>query len=190
MSIEMTKRDFEQQKLENKFFQLLKTHSQILNEITKYQATGGTNLLLRGTHVFELLYRDLVERYKTRTAESKTKCPIKLIKLAYKPFFQTYQLEIGHYFRHLYHIIKFIDQGNLDDKQSYVNLVQAQLSGHESLLIFYNCLSKYGSKRFKPLIEKYALFENMPDRTIDKILNLDHSHYSLYKPGAYQEANY
>lgn len=74
-----------------------------------------------------------------------------------------------HYFRHLYRIIKFIDESVfLDDnslkivnRYKYACLVRAVLSPYELVWIYYNCLSNYGNEKFKVLIEKYTLLKNI-----------------------------
>ncbi len=83
---------------------------------------------------------------------------------AYERLYREHQDPLSHYFRNLYHVIKFIDKSkeSLPDKDFYTHLVRAQLSTHEHLLLFYNASSRYGSEKFKPLVEKYALLENMP----------------------------
>lgn len=61
----------------------------------------------------------------------------------------------------------------------YMNLLRAQLSDQELLLLFYNGLSPSGAA-FKPLIEEWALLDNMP-----VIKLLDKSHSSLYENSAF-----
>ena len=71
---------------------------------------------------------------------------------------------LDHYFRMLYRIIKYVDESNLltkEQKYNYICIVRATLSLNELLVLFYNCLSKNGNKKFKPLIERYALFNNL-----------------------------
>ena len=87
----------------------------------------------------------------------------------YSRLFNVYQAGLGHYFRTLYHVIKFVDESdalkleNADadkkNRRRYTSLVRAQLSAFELELLFYNGISPYGEK-FKPLIEKYGLLEN------------------------------
>ena len=98
----------------------------------------------------------------------------------YKKFFINHQSELGHYFRMLYHIIKFIDASEINDKKRYTNFVRAQLSSYELVLLFYNGLSKFGREKFKPLIENYSLLKNM-----DESLVFSNSHLSEYKINAY-----
>lgn len=79
----------------------------------------------------------------------------------YNLFFEKNQNNLGHYFRNLYHIIKYIDKSEVLNKKTYTNFVRAQLSSHELALIFYNCLTENGSDKFKPLVEEYSLLKNM-----------------------------
>lgn len=39
--------------------------------------------------------------------------------------------------------------------------MRASLSQYELILLFYNCLSSNGREKFKPLIERYAIFNNL-----------------------------
>jgi hypothetical protein len=75
-----------------------------------------------------------------------------------------YGYMLGHYFRNLYHIVKFIDQsealGTFSLKYKYVKILRAQLSAPEILLVALNGLTSYG-EGFKPLIEKYRLLKNL-----------------------------
>jgi hypothetical protein len=69
-----------------------------------------------------------------------------------------------HYFRHLYQLIKFIDQVDcLNDKAKYryTSIVRATLSSYELVWLYYNGLYGAGQPKFKPLIERYALLKNL-----------------------------
>jgi hypothetical protein len=103
---------------------------------------------------------------------------------AYASFYQSHESEIGHYFRTLYHIVRFVDQSGMSDeeKREYEKFLRAQLSSSELLLLFYNGLSIYGYSKFKPLIEKYALLEQVPESLL-----LDSNHRNLYEPTAFQD---
>ncbi len=71
---------------------------------------------------------------------------------------------LGHYFRNLYHIVKYIDDDKslktFDLKYKYAKILRAQLSAPEINLIALNGLTYYG-EGFKPLIDKYRLLKNM-----------------------------
>lgn len=71
---------------------------------------------------------------------------------------------LDSYFRMLYRIIKYVDESHvIEDKQKYdyICILRATLSWYELIILFYNGLSENGNKRFKPLAEKYALFNNL-----------------------------
>ena len=54
---------------------------------------------------------------------------------------------LGHYYRHLYHIVKFIVNNEslvYDEKMKYLSMLRAQLSNYEQIMLFYNWLSGYG----------------------------------------------
>ncbi len=84
------------------------------------------------------------------------------------------------YFCHLYSIFKYIDETSLIDeneKYDYACIVRNQLSDNELLMLYYHAISfNDGDNRFKKLIEKYAIFENI-SKPID-------SH--MYAEGAYK----
>lgn len=93
---------------------------------------------------------------------------------------------LDHYFRHLYRIFKYIDETPLiedEDKYQYASIVRAQLSDCELLVLFYNALnvSDEGELKFKRLIEKYALFNNIRE----EMLARKHEDYRLYNGSAY-----
>jgi Putative phage abortive infection protein len=75
-----------------------------------------------------------------------------------------YGYMLSHYYRNLYHIIKFIDESkalkNISEKRKYVNILRAQLSAPEINLIAWDGMTKHGAA-FKPLIQKYKLLKNM-----------------------------
>lgn len=105
-----------------------------------------------------------------------------IIAKGYSDFYAWQQGEVGHYFRNLYHIVKYVDMADLDDDEYRANmasLVRAQLSSYELILLFYNCLSGYGGK-FKLLAEKYALFEQLPWLQV-----IDERHKGLYRSEAF-----
>lgn len=96
-------------------------------------------------------------------------------------FFYSNQATLGHYFRTLYNIIKFVKQSNVPNKRFYTNLVRAQISEDETLVIFYDCLSELGSERFKPLVEEFALL-----KTIKKEKLIKPEHMALFADRAFK----
>ena len=150
------------QQFENAFFQLLNLHNTIVNELDLRSRHSPANVISRGRDCF----RVFVDRYKDRwNAESGDKESIEAIAQAYERFYEENQHEVGHYFRLLYNIVKFVDQSDIKNKKFYTNLIRAQLSADELTMLFFNCLSRWGNVKFKPLIERYALLKTLPVRT-------------------------
>jgi len=56
---------------------------------------------------------------------------------------------LGHYYRHLYQIVKFVVKQEFmsyEDKRKYLRILRAQLSNQEQVMLFYNWLSDFGSQ--------------------------------------------
>lgn len=110
------------------------------------------------------------------------------IRKEYENFFHRVQYNLGHYFRNLYHIYKYVHITQLIDpneKQFYCNIVRAQLSTDELVLIFYNAITpihyfsdkpNLGYPNFKYLIDKYDILQNMNHRLL-----LDKEHLTIFK---------
>lgn len=73
-----------------------------------------------------------------------------------------------HYFRHLYHILKFVDETEwMEDilKYKYTSILRATISPYELVWIYYNSLSEVGT-RLKNYIEEYSLLKNLRDKML------------------------
>lgn len=88
-----------------------------------------------------------------------------------------------HYFRHLYRIFKFVNESSLidteEERYDYACIVRSQLSEYELLMLFYNSLQEENIK-FKTLIEKFAVFNNIRR---EKLASRDN--VQLYDEGAF-----
>ncbi|MBS1775081.1 MAG: putative phage abortive infection protein [Bacteroidetes bacterium] len=165
-----------QQRFESTFFQLLTLHHQIVN--TMDIRRQGT-ITQQGRDVFKSRYSDIKREISRLSTQLE-------IEETYLKFYKAYQTDFGHYFRNLYHILKFINKSNLTPKEKYKysTLVRAQLSSDELLMIFYNCLSKNGIEKFKPLIEDYHFFKNIP---LEDLARPEHK--ELYSKEAFENTN-
>jgi hypothetical protein len=101
----------------------------------------------------------------------------------YRVFYLEHQAELGHYFRYLYNIIKYVLDKKFEPEtqKKYLNLVQAQLSNQELGLIFYNVNSEFGKnseglKQFKDWLDEYGLLENLDPSSLQ-----DKFHHILFK---------
>jgi hypothetical protein len=109
-----------------------------------------------------------VEFYRKRNRYSDLKHLNKFNLDSYYPF-NGHQSRLGHYFRHLFQTIKYIDDQNFltpKDKYFYAKTLRAQLSNHELAIFFYNSISILGKEWSNygktDLIKKYQLIKNLP----------------------------
>jgi hypothetical protein len=167
-----------QQRFENSFFELLRLHHNLVDEIRETDFKGET---VHGRSCFSILYNRLGQSWQTYARSPGS--DLEKIQRAYAEFYASHQAQVGHYFRNLYHIVRFVDESAPESNARYAKLVRAQLSSAEVLLLFYNGVSSLGYAKFKPLIEKYALLEQIPNKQL-----LDVNHYGgLYSLEAFQD---
>ncbi|MCD4833384.1 MAG: putative phage abortive infection protein [Bacteroidales bacterium] len=165
------------QNFENSFFRLLEQHHRIIDsfviepkpnkdddEIKPFTEERKKIIQLEA---FDFLAKDFKHRYK-KVREIRFPADKSIQNVFIYAFlhhtFGKYGYMLGHYFRNLYHIVKYIEEDKslktFELKYKYAKILRAQLSAPEILLIALNGLTYYG-EAFKPLIEKYRLLKNM-----------------------------
>lgn len=105
----------------------------------------------------------------------------------YTKYYGGHQFRLGHYYRHLFQTVKFIDEEKhltYNEKYKYVKILRGQLSNYEQIIFFLNSISQIGrtwelENKLNPknslldnnhLITKYELIKNIPHEIIaDKI---------------------
>lgn len=158
------------QKFENTFFQLLRNHNDIVNGIDIRSRRSGQvgTIISQGRDCFKEFYISFKNRNRSVSIEMNIKI--------YLNFYEDRQSDLGHYFRNLYHVLKFIDNSeeiNDTEKFKYSGMLRALLSSYELSLLFYNALSKFGVENFKPLIERYSFLKNIDDNLLVDIKHKD-----------------
>ncbi len=172
-----------QQNFERVFFEMLSFQDEIVRSIDiETTNSDGEDIVYTGRDSFKFIFSTYKNIYESNDEQFETE--LEKIRNAYDSFYENYEAELGHYFRYLYNIIKFVDNGDVfeSDKRFFANLVRAQLSSYELLVLFYSCLSDYGNEKFAPLLSKYALLKHLPVSLL-----IDESHYSEYPNFAYIE---
>ena len=84
-------------------------------------------------------------------------------KFKYK-LFGGHQSRLGHYYRNMFHVVKFIDSNSnlfFEEKVSYIKNFRVQLNTFEQALLMVNCKSDFG-KDWEGYIVKYKLVKNIP----------------------------
>lgn len=145
------------QRFENTFFQMVNLHNELVNSIvlSGSEPQEGRSAFPVFNRIFREMYSNRLNRH-----ELNDKNELERIQFVYTMFFSGYEHHLGHYFRNLYRIVKFIDQSPLDNKKDYIGIIKAQLSSNELSLLLYNGLSENGSK-FLPLMKKYNVLDNL-----------------------------
>ena len=100
--------------------------------------------------------------------------------------FEGHQSRLGHYYRHLYQMVKYVDQQLIEiDKYEHVKTIRAQLSTHEQALLLINSLTRVGNPWWQNgFIVTYRLVQNIPHDFFDKTTELDTS--TLFNPGYFE----
>jgi hypothetical protein len=145
-----------QQAFENTFFHLLRLHNENVLSQTATLVRGGETA--RGRQAFTAAAAELEGRLAIwRQNNAEQKLDLLTVNRIYSDICETGQTDFGHYFRNLYHIVKYVHEGNIEDKNRYTSQVRAQLSQAEFTLLMANGLRRGGQSKFRPLIERYAL---------------------------------
>lgn len=166
------------QRFENTFFQMINLHNDIVNNINYEESRDS----IKGRASFKHLSEDFTVLYMNKKEHKLendfiNKNEIDRIRITYCKFFSHFEDRLGHYFRNLYRIVKFIDESNSlisEDKKTYIGILRAQLSSYELVLLLYNSLDINNHKSLL-LIFKYNLLDG-----INKNLLAHESHLTTF----------
>lgn len=166
-------RDFE-----NSFFNMLNILQVIIKDMRV--TNSDKEIVAEGRSVFLYFYKNfsaaLRKKGRVLFFTHTNFLSVNSAKLAisndFRNYFANRSQNLSHYYRFLYNIFKFIDESDLQEsyKKKYVNILRAQLSNYELLMLFYNAQSPLGSKFIK-YIDKYSLFDNLP---VNKLIQKMH----------------
>lgn len=152
------------QVFETSFFNMVELHNNISMSINSNQ---GYNFKI----IFDSLvaHASVFDDYEISDADGWY---YKKIKSAYDGFMADNYSTLGHYFRYLYQVVKFVDKADIgkEHRVRYANIIRAQLSNYELALVFVNCLCYERSGKFKALMEKYSFFEHVYDADLERIV--------------------
>lgn len=195
------------QRFENTFFNLLNQHHQIVDAIdfryykkkekeSGFRISERTNMMREPAEEKEVVIltgRDVFRYRYNQLFKEISNSPQNYAKI-YIEHYKDAQTDFGHYFRNLYRMIKHVDQTDFfyDNtkvskneifgvKYKYTSIIRAQISDYELMWLFYNCLSSNGIEKFKPYVEKYSFFKNLPQ---DLLGNSEHK--NLYQEKAFK----
>lgn len=204
--LEGQKKEFEEQNkimrrqsFENTLFNMLSLQQEIVNKSsyvdkktifdpTQYNGFREIKTEHNGRMIFHDLYEGVVIKYVNIHGKTCEYYGVKsaLSEVRYDIYSQIKETTLfDHYFRHLYRIFKYIKESKLisnEERYEYSSIVRSQLSDYEIVMLFYNCISTNGKDKFKPLIEEYAIFNNLRIGLL-----VSPSHKDLYNKSAYDK---
>ncbi len=103
----------------------------------------------------------------------------------YEAIFKKHRNYLGHYFRNLFHIVRFVDDYKGENKYNYIKVIRGQLSNSELILLAFNSISERG-KPFQEFIKKYELLKNVElSKELGEVKGLSekYPHFNQYKKG-------
>lgn len=168
------------QRFESTFFNMLNLQETITRNLHYDCSDGGDSFECDGRMVFNKFYT-----YKMLDFEENIRgIGMYLQRKGLHQYSRVPDIEVfDHYFRHLYRIFKFVNESPLidteEERYDYACIVRSQLSEYELLMLFYNSLQEENVK-FKTLIEKFAVFNNI---RMEKLASRDN--VQLYDEGAF-----
>lgn len=152
------------QSFDNKFFQMLNSFNKTVDSLNLIM-NGRTYI---GKNVFEQLIKELTNRIKNCNKNTKKLNKADCLKDIFIDFNDNYDTTFKYYFLNLYQLLVFIDEEipHSDEKKyskKYTNIVRAQLSKNELILLTYNAVGviDFCGDNYKKLIEKYSLLEHL-----------------------------
>jgi len=112
--------------------------------------------------------KDLVDFIILRLDDSNwKKAKMNERNLGYMPF-EGHQSRLGHYFRHLYEMVRYIDRNGGERAEEFAGMLRAQLSNHEQALLCLNSLSTIGAAwKNEGLLVRFRMIKNLPKNFFD-----------------------
>jgi hypothetical protein len=155
---EESRKVFQRQQFENKFFSLLKVYQDIIVSM-HYDIPNSAEKFI-GKEFFIKHKEDVYNSYTPTNSFYKNR---KIAIDAYTQFYIANKENIAHYFRTLYRLFRLIDETKYTwkEKMSYAKIVRGQLSESELFFLNYNACTPYGAK-FRELIVGFNLTKHLP----------------------------
>lgn len=195
------KQALRKQAFDTSFFNMLELHNSIVQDLKFKSATLETSWTkmrgvaysakdilssrepVVGRKVFDevLWFLDFAGRNGGQTVE------------AYSLLQNQHNDVLGHYFRNLYQILKYIEKTANElrtdfDAEFYSGLLRAQLSANELLVLLYNCSGKIvDNGEFRKLLIAYRMLEHIPLHWDDRIRLMRPPNVKLYDQTLYDQ---
>ncbi|MBO6524255.1 MAG: hypothetical protein JJ971_10550 [Balneolaceae bacterium] len=168
---------FKQSQFESSFFEMLRLNRNLIEKIEYKDPQERINR--KGLIYIDYLSEQLNQFFSTNHISDNSRRQIisgkfqkkdlqqhlqDEVNSIYKSFYKGKESILGHYFRSLYHILKFVEESEISNKEKYSSFVQAFLTDSELHILFYNGISDFGIDKFHNLIDKFSLLENIKSK--------------------------
>lgn len=177
------KKRSETQQFEQTFFHLLDNFIVLRQQLNnKAERTEGL-AYLRSVRLLIEKYIDAICNQPDAFNDLNTLETRRKIEGVYLTAFNAESDQLGHYFRSLYHLLKYI-KGHCpkdENKKMYFDLVQAQMNTDELYLTCINGISSYGRKKLHPLLNDSSFLENLAIDENESIRKLVYFYYPKTK---------
>jgi hypothetical protein len=174
--LQLTREEFHEQnttlrmqRFENTFFNLLRFHYDIVEKLGRVDESSR-QFFGRMYNALETRQGYDLDRKRKGTFDPDMSDSALFIEVSFPEVFIENQADLGHYFRNLYHILRFVHTSPVlttSERQFYARIVRAQLSSHELVLLFYNALPpSHGYPKLKFLLDRYDMLQNIDERLL------------------------
>ncbi len=167
---------------EENFFHLLANYRSIVPSLQNNKRETGLEYIRSVRKLIEKPIDDICKK-QDALIDLNTLVTRESINEQYKTAFEAESDQLGHYFRSLYHLLKYIEKHcpSGDDRKMYFDLVQAQMNTDELYLTCINGISSYGRKKMQPLLNRSSFLENLAIDENETIRKLVYFYYPLTK---------
>lgn len=167
----LNRSEMKKQAFENTFFQMIKLHNQIVSDISTTIKTSSGTEIVDGRAVIGDFLKRLKNSFEIHNLdETSTK---EMVGERFLKYYFDSKYDLGHYFRFLYNILRFLSEATIEDKTLYTRLIRAQLSNVELEILYYNALSTEG-KNLIQYMQKFKLMDNLPP---ERLHHIRYSHF-------------
>jgi len=144
------------QSFDNKFFQMLNLFNKLIQSLEHKTDSYPSKTLLK---------REIFKYIKKHHFDKCIGHDIESFQRYFSNINNRYDTTFKYYFINLYQIIKYIDKNSEVDEtpKEYTNIIRAQLSKDELILLFYNAIgvTEFSGSKYKYLVEEYSFFEHL-----------------------------
>lgn len=176
----------------NTIFQLINLHHEIVKNlemtIKTQQELKIVEILslgkatrhekIQGKACLKLILTEINDEVKQISQGSTAPLTFEKIDEVYRRYHDAYHATLAHYLRHLYHVLRFINEESgltPGEQQNYASILAAQLSADELGIMFYNA---FLFEKAADIYKQYYIFQRIG---IDPVLGNEEVIYCLNK---------